>query len=134
MKNICLAGGVGLNCVANWRILQESGFDKIFIQPAAGDSGGALGVAFYIANTVLKTPRVFTMDHALWGPGFSDDEILATLTKVGAAHEYVDREEDLLDHRQDARRRQGGGLVPRAAGVRPSGVGGTLLTGGPAQQ
>lgn len=97
MENICLAGGVGLNCVANWRILQESGFKNIFIQPAAGDSGGALGTAFYIANSVLKIPRTFTMDHALWGPGFDDDEILATLRRAGAVYEYVDREEELLD-------------------------------------
>ena len=94
--NLCIAGGVGLNCVANWRIFQESGFKNIFIQPAAGDSGGALGTAFYIYNTVLGNPRTFRMDHALWGPSFSNEEIKATLEQLGAAYEVVKDEDDLL--------------------------------------
>ncbi|MCH8148879.1 MAG: carbamoyltransferase [Planctomycetes bacterium] len=94
--NVCIAGGVGLNCVANWRIFQESGFKNIFIQPAAGDSGGALGTAFYIYNTVLGNPRTFRMDHALWGPSFSNEEIKSTLEGVGAAYEVVNDEQDLL--------------------------------------
>jgi len=97
MDNLCVAGGVGLNCVANWRILQESGFKNIFIQPAAGDSGGALGTAFYLYNTVLKKPRVFTMNHAYWGPSYSDEEILAALKKRELTYRYFDREEDLLN-------------------------------------
>ena len=97
MNNLCIAGGVGLNCVANWRILQESGFKNIFIQPAAGDSGGALGTAFYIYNTVLKNPRTFRMDHALWGPSFDNDEIQVALDHAGAVYEPIDREEELLD-------------------------------------
>lgn len=97
MRHLCLAGGVGLNCVANWRILQESGFEKIFIQPAAGDSGGALGTAFYIYNSVLKNPRRFVMNHALWGPSFTDDEIQAALSRCEACYEYIDDEEELLD-------------------------------------
>ncbi len=97
LSNLCIAGGVGLNCVANWRILQESGFRNIFIQPAAGDSGGALGTAFYIYNTVLRNPRVFRMDHAMWGPGFCDEEIRATLDNAKAAYESVNDEQDLLD-------------------------------------
>ncbi len=97
LDNLCLAGGVGLNCVANWRILKESGFKNIFIQPAAGDSGGALGTAFYIYNSVLKNQRVFRMDHALWGPSFADDEIEAALEGVGAAYDRVDNEEQLIE-------------------------------------
>ncbi len=99
--NLCIAGGVGLNCVANWRILQESGFKNIFIQPAAGDSGGALGTAFYIYNTVLKNPRSFRMDHAMWGPGFGDDEIRAALDQAGAAYDQLDDEEELLGRTAD---------------------------------
>ena len=95
--NLCIAGGVGLNCVANWRILQESGFKNIFIQPAAGDSGGALGTAFYIYNTVLGNPRGFRMDHAMWGPGFSDKEIRAALDGAEAVYETIDEEQELLD-------------------------------------
>ena len=97
MSNVCLAGGVGLNCVANWRILQESGFSNIFIQPAAGDSGGALGTAFYIYNTVLKRPREFRMDHALWGPQFSDTEIKTVLDRAEAVYELLDDETELLE-------------------------------------
>ncbi len=96
MSNVCLAGGVGLNCVANWRILQESGFKDIFIQPAAGDSGGALGTAFYIYNTVLGKPRNFQMEHALWGPSYSDAEIRAALDQAEAAYEVIEDEEELL--------------------------------------
>jgi carbamoyltransferase len=96
-SNLCIAGGVGLNCVANWRILQESGFKNIFIQPAAGDSGGALGTAFYVYNTALNNPRVFRMDHALWGPGFSDGEICAVLDHAEAVYERIDDESELLE-------------------------------------
>lgn len=126
MKNVCLAGGVGLNCVANWRILKESGFKNIFIQPAAGDSGGALGTAFYIYNTVLGNPRVFRMDHACWGPEFSDAEIKDTLRQVEATFEYVPDEGQLID--QTARMIADGKVVawfqgrmefgPRALGSR----------------
>ncbi len=97
MKNVCLAGGVGLNCVANWRILKESGFKDIFIQPAAGDSGGALGTAFYIYNTVLGNPRTFRMEHACWGPEFGDADIKDTLRQVEATYESVPDEKQLID-------------------------------------
>jgi carbamoyltransferase len=97
MDNLCVAGGVGLNCVANWRMLQETGFKSIFIQPAAGDSGGALGTAFYIYNSVLKNERTFVMRHACWGPSFSDEEIIETLKRNNAKFRVVDREEELLE-------------------------------------
>lgn len=97
MENLCVAGGVGLNCVANWRMLQESGFRRIFIQPAAGDSGGAVGTAFYLYNSVLKNPRTFVMKHAYWGPGFSDEQVEAALGAADLAYEPYVREEDLLN-------------------------------------
>ncbi|MCH8949621.1 MAG: hypothetical protein IIB87_04510, partial [Chloroflexi bacterium] len=97
LDNLCIAGGVGLNCVANWRILQESGFKNVFIQPAAGDSGGALGTAFYIYNTVLGHPRKFRMDHANWGPSFTDAQIEAALKRAGAVYEKIDDEKKLLE-------------------------------------
>lgn len=96
LDNLCLAGGVGLNCVANWRILQESGFKNIFIQPAAGDSGGALGTAFYIYNSVLKNPRKYVMTNALLGPSFSDEQIQATLRENEAVYEQIDSEDELV--------------------------------------
>ena len=94
--NICIAGGVGLNCVANWRILQETGFKRIFIQPAAGDSGGALGAALYIYNTVFGNPRKLVMRQAYCGPSFSDEQIIATLKQNEADYRVYDREEELL--------------------------------------
>lgn len=97
LDNICIAGGVGLNSVANWRIFEESGFKNIFIQPAAGDSGGALGTAFYIYNSVLKRPREFVMDHACWGPSFSDEEIANTLRELGARFTCFEDEKELLE-------------------------------------
>ncbi len=96
MGNLCVGGGVGLNCVANWRMLEESGFKKIFIQPAAGDSGGALGTAFYLYNSVLKNPRTFVMRHVYWGPSFTDEQIQAALSRNNIASQHYDREEDLL--------------------------------------
>ena len=96
MDNVCLAGGVGLNCVANWRMLQESGFKDIFIQPAAGDSGGALGTAFYIYNSVLRNPRCFVMQNALFGPSFTNEEIAETLRRNEAVYETIDSEDELV--------------------------------------
>ncbi|HEY6952982.1 MAG TPA: carbamoyltransferase N-terminal domain-containing protein, partial [Bacteroidota bacterium] len=64
MKNLCMAGGVALNCVSNSKILERTDFQDMFVQPAAGDAGGALGAAYYIYNTVLKNPRHFVMEDA----------------------------------------------------------------------
>ncbi|MBI4600779.1 MAG: carbamoyltransferase [Planctomycetes bacterium] len=125
LPNLCIAGGVGLNCVANWRIHEETGFKNIFIQPAAGDSGGALGTAFHIANTLLGRDRVFQMRHAYWGPEYGEEAIRAALDSAGAS--YVRRsEEELLD--ETARRIASGEVIgwfqgrmelgPRALGAR----------------
>ena len=79
LKNLCMAGGVALNCVANGIILREKIFEKIWIQPAAGDAGGALGAALaaWYANKENSRVAVSTdsMQASLLGPGFSDDEI-----------------------------------------------------------
>ena len=66
--NLCLAGGVALNAVANGRIRPETPFEELYIQPAAGDSGIAVGAAFYVWNQVLGKPRGFVMEHAYTGP------------------------------------------------------------------
>lgn len=97
LPNLCIAGGVGLNSVANWLMAREAGFDRVFIQPAAGDSGGALGTAFYIYNTVLGRPREFRMDHAYWGPQFGLREIHQFLTEVGAEYQRIEDESALLE-------------------------------------
>ncbi len=74
-KNLCLAGGVALNCVANGKILRDGPFEHIYIQPAAGDAGGAIGVASYIYHTLLKNERKSWMSHAYTGPGYEDAAI-----------------------------------------------------------
>ena len=92
LTNLCMAGGVALNCVANGRVAREGPFEHIFIQPAAGDAGGALGVAAYIQHSVLGAPRQWTMKNALLGPSYESDEIRALLKVKGAVFEELDRE------------------------------------------
>jgi carbamoyltransferase len=92
LADLCLAGGVALNCVANGRIMREAPFRDLFIQPAAGDAGGALGVAAYISNSVLGGPRSYVMRHAFLGPSYETDEIRALLNAKGAVFEEIDRQ------------------------------------------
>jgi len=80
-KNLCIAGGVGLNCVANGRIVREAGFDSVWIQPAAGDDGIAIGCAYYGHLAVLKGQRSFVMKHANLGRKYTDDHALKFLDK-----------------------------------------------------
>src|ERR1041384_2576480 len=74
-KNLCLAGGVALNCVANGRIIREAGFDNVWIQPAAGDNGIAIGCALYGQLEVLKQPRSFQMTQSYVGRAYSERDI-----------------------------------------------------------
>ncbi len=78
-KAVCLAGGVAFNCVANGKILGQTSFEQVYVQPAAGDAGLAVGAAYYVWNQKLGKPRSFVMDHAYWGPGFSTEEIRAAM-------------------------------------------------------
>src|SRR5260370_285691 len=78
-KALCLAGGVAFNSVANGKIFGEVPFERVFVQPAAGDAGLALGAAFYVWHEILGQPRSFQMKHASWGPGYSDGEIRAAI-------------------------------------------------------
>jgi carbamoyltransferase len=96
-KKLCIAGGVGLNSVANTRILRESGFDELYIQPAAGDSGGALGAALWAYHSVLGKPRGFRMEHAYWGQAYGPGEIQAFLDGAHIPHHHADNREELLD-------------------------------------
>ncbi len=101
MKNLCLAGGVALNCVANGRVLREGPFDDVWIQPAAGDAGGALGVALFIWHQLLDNERTSSpLSNQLGsylGPNFSDDEVKQFLDKVGAKYRHFDNDEALCD-------------------------------------
>lgn len=73
--NLCLAGGVALNCVANQKILENTPFSNVFIQPGAGDAGAAIGAAFYTYNVILGKDRNFVMNHAYLGPSYGNREI-----------------------------------------------------------
>jgi carbamoyltransferase len=80
-KNLCMAGGVALNCVANGRIAREAGFDNIWVQPAAGDDGVAIGCAYYGYLHILKKPRAFVMNHAFLGAEYKDENVRAVVEK-----------------------------------------------------
>jgi carbamoyltransferase len=101
MKNLVLAGGVALNCVANGRILRECPFENIWIQPAAGDAGGALGVALFTWHQLLENPRKGRAGDfqkgSLLGPAFSDEEIVDFLDSRGAVYTSCADEEQLCD-------------------------------------
>lgn len=95
-KNLCLAGGVALNCVANGRVQREGPYDNIWIQPAAGDAGGALGVAQLIWHRHLKKPKALNgcrdgMRGAYLGPSFTPEQIEKRLKKFGAKYERLER-------------------------------------------
>jgi len=99
MKNLCLAGGVALNCVGNGRILREGPFENIWIQPAAGDAGGALGAALFIGHQLLNQPRSGGAQDrqrgSLLGPRFDRTEIRSFLDRVGARYRALESEEEL---------------------------------------
>ena len=99
-KNLCMAGGVALNCVANGKILNENVFENIWIQPAAGDAGGALGSALALWHHELKKERKIisndSMQGSYLGPSFSNDEIEKKLTSLGASFKKLS-EKDLLE-------------------------------------
>jgi carbamoyltransferase len=87
---ICLAGGVALNAVANGRIRPETPFEDVYVQPAAGDSGTAVGAAYWVWNQHLGRPRDFVMEHAYTGPGYSDEECAAAARAAGFEPERLD--------------------------------------------
>jgi len=101
MRNLCLAGGVALNCVANGVILREGPFEDLWIQPAAGDAGGALGVAQLIWHQLLGEPRVVRerdgQRGSLLGPRFGEDQIRAFLDAKGVRYHFHEREEELVE-------------------------------------
>jgi carbamoyltransferase len=95
-KNLCMAGGVALNCVANGRVVKETPYKDVFIQPAAGDAGGAVGVATYLYHTVLGNERTWEWEHAYLGPEYSTDEIRKFLDENGIVYKEFD-ENGMLD-------------------------------------
>lgn len=99
-KNLCLAGGVALNCVANGKLLRAGVFEKIWVQPASGDAGGALGAALLVNHQLLdgerKTAGTDSMRGSLLGPRFGNEQVRAFLTGRGIPHRYFESESELL--------------------------------------
>lgn len=98
LKKLCMAGGVALNSVANGRILLETPFEEIYVQPSAGDGGGALGAALWAYHMVLGNPRKFVMEHAYWGEDYSRGMIEAFLRQESIAYQTFHDDEALLQN------------------------------------
>lgn len=97
MSNLCLSGGVAHNCVAAGKLFENSRFDNMYIPPAPGDAGLAVGSAFYLWNHILGRPRSFQMDHAYWGPEYGKDEIDAAFSgRIAGADIEKIQDEDAL--------------------------------------
>ncbi|MFL2756381.1 MAG: carbamoyltransferase [Dehalococcoidia bacterium] len=97
-NNLCLAGGVALNSVANGRILRETPVENLYIQPAAGDGGCALGAALYLWHDGLgNNENRFVMDHAYWGESYDDDQIGKSIEASEFKSQHIQNETDLLD-------------------------------------
>jgi carbamoyltransferase len=102
VEELCLAGGVALNSVANGQIFEKTPFRRIYTQPAASDDGTAVGVAYYIHNCILNQPRTYVMDHAYTGREYSDADIRAALEGVqGIIAEHVE-DAQLFDRTAEA--------------------------------
>jgi carbamoyltransferase len=102
LKSVCLAGGVAFNCVANGKIFDATPFERIYVQPAAGDAGLAIGAAYYVWHQKLGEPRSFVMDHAYWGPGFSAAQIRAAIETRGLSrngYQIAELPNEELSHR-----------------------------------
>jgi len=97
LDKLCMAGGVALNSVANGLILRETPIKELFIQPAAGDSGGALGAALYVHHVILGQPRKFVMENAYWGEGFSQGDVKKFLDDNSIQYQIIDDDNRMTD-------------------------------------
>jgi carbamoyltransferase len=93
LKNVCLAGGVALNCVANGMIFEKTGFRGVYVQPAAHDAGTSIGAALYVQHQVLHQPRSFVMRHVHYGAEYTDGEILRDLQAAGATYHCLSEDQ-----------------------------------------
>ncbi|MDQ4088941.1 MAG: carbamoyltransferase [Actinomycetota bacterium] len=91
--NLCLAGGVAFNSVMNGRIIEESPFKRVFIQPVAGDAGCSLGAAYLTYHSLLHRPRVYRMDHAYFGPSFTSEQCATALESAQLRYDTLPDEE-----------------------------------------
>jgi carbamoyltransferase len=97
LTKLCMAGGVALNSVANARILKETPFDEMYVQPSAGDGGGALGAALYAWNCALGNSKRMVMDHAYWGQEYDAGEVRTAIGDAGASGLYVEDNQKLVE-------------------------------------
>jgi carbamoyltransferase len=97
LKKLCMAGGVALNSVANGKILRETGFEELYIQPSAGDGGGSVGAALYGYHAVLGNPRKFVMEHAYWGQENSPCVTESFLKENGIPYDCLEHEDKLIN-------------------------------------
>lgn len=97
LNKLCYAGGVALNSVANWKIIRQGLFKELFIQPAAGDGGGALGAALAVYNSIAGHRSEFVMRHAYYGENYNDNDIKNVLLNNGLKYEHINDEGCLLD-------------------------------------
>ena len=129
-ENLCLAGGVALNCVANGKILRERTFRNIWVQPAAGDAGGAVGAAlaayYQFAGEPRPAPAGDAMAGGYLGPSFSQSEIEQRLRQAGAVFATLADDVAHSEHGQGAGRGEGSRLVSGTDGVRPARAGRAL--------
>jgi carbamoyltransferase len=95
IPNLCMAGGVALNSKANGRILKDTPFEHLHIQPAAGDAGGALGAALYHYHIELGHPRKFVQEHCYWGPEYSNAEIVSAVKEKGYSYSEISNQKKL---------------------------------------
>ncbi|HEX9922561.1 MAG TPA: carbamoyltransferase N-terminal domain-containing protein [Anaerolineae bacterium] len=100
-KNLVMAGGVALNSVANGRVMREGPFENVFIQPAAGDAGGAIGAALYAYHVIFGHPRKFTMEHAYWGAAYPEGQMIEAISGAGFEYEEFSDDDKLLDQAVD---------------------------------
>ncbi len=102
LKHLCMAGGVALNSVANRKILSQTPFEEIYIQPAAGDGGASTGAALYGYHGILGKPRNFVMEHAYWGEEHSPADVYEYLTENNIPYELIENEDKLLERVADS--------------------------------
>src|SRR5688572_32251269 len=101
-KNLVMAGGVALNSVANGRIMRETPFEQVYIQPNAGDAGGALGAALYVWHVALGKPRTFVMRHPYYGEEYDTAWIERFLAGKGVAYERTTDPRDMVSRLVDS--------------------------------
>ena len=135
MPNLCIAGGVALNCVANGKILRDNAFDQVWIQPAAGDAGGAIGAALAAWHTELEQDRVLSdgdaMGGSYLGPCYGQETIDAELTACGAIFETVSERDMLQQTAQALAAGQAIGWFQGRMEFGPRSLGGRSILGDP---